>query len=133
MSQENVEALSPIYDEWRRGNWTPAFDIYDPNMEWGWSEEFPDLGGVYHDPELKNKRLQRWLSSWETWRCEAEEYRVNGDFVVVLCRYIGRGKGSGLDIESQGAHVWKLRGGKVVRLEVFSSRKKALESAGLSE
>jgi uncharacterized protein len=133
MSEENVEALRRVYEEWGRGNWRPRFQIYDPEMEWGWSEEFPDLAGVYRDPELRNQRLRQWLSSWESWRCEAEEYIVVGEFVVVLCRYAGRGKGSGVEVESQGAHVWKLRDGKAVRLEVFSSRKKALEAAGLRE
>ncbi len=52
---------------------------------------------------------------------------------MVLCRYTGRGKGSGVDVDVQGAHVWKMRDGKVVRLEIFSNREKALEAAGLRE
>ncbi len=44
MSQKDVEALHTVYEEWGRGNFRPRFDIYDRDMEWGWSEEFPDLG-----------------------------------------------------------------------------------------
>jgi len=46
----------------------------------------------------------------------------------VLCRYRGRGKGSGAEVDVAGAHVWKLRGGKVVRLEVFADAATALAS-----
>jgi ketosteroid isomerase-like protein len=102
-------------------------------MEWGWSAEFPDQAGVVPDPELRSERLRRWLDSWEGWRVEAEEYISAGEFVVVLCRYTGRGKGSGVDVDVQGAHVWKMHDGKVVRLEIFSNREKALEAAGLRE
>jgi uncharacterized protein len=133
MSQENVEALRPVYEEWGRGNFSPRFEVYAPDMEWGWSAEFPDQAGVARDPELRSERLRRWLDSWEGWRVEAEEYISAGEFVVVLCRYTGRGKGSGVDVDVQGAHVWKMRDGKVVRLEIFSNREKALEAAGLRE
>ena len=51
MSQENVDALRPVYEEWGEGNWTPRFDVYAPDFEWGWSEEFPGLHRPSHDPE----------------------------------------------------------------------------------
>ena len=66
----------------------PTFDVYDPEMEWGWSDEFPGLAGVYRDPA---------------------------------------------EVDTRGAHVWKLRGGKVVRLEVFADRARALESVGIQD
>ena len=91
----SIEAIQRVYDEWSRGNWRPKFDLYDDDMEWGWSDEFPGLGGVYRDPAERNERVYEWLSGWEDWRCDAEDYLVHGDQVVALCRYRGRGKGSG--------------------------------------
>ena len=35
-----------------------------------------------------------------------------------------------MEIRQEGAHVFKLRDGKVVRLEIFANRQKALESVG---
>ena len=101
------------------------------DMEWGWSEEFPGLRGVSRDPEARSRRLREWLSPWENWRCEAEEFVSAGEFVVVLTRYTGRGKESGVTVDTKGAHLWTMRNGKAVRLVVFSSREKALEAAGL--
>ncbi len=126
MSQPNVEALRPIYEQWARGNWRPRFDVCAPDMEWGWSEEFPGLEGVGLDPFERSERLRQWLSEWEDWRCEAEEFVAEGDRVVVLTRYRGRGRGSGASVDTTGAHVWTFRDGKVVRLEIFSSRDRAL-------
>jgi ketosteroid isomerase-like protein len=133
MSAENIERLRVVYDEWGRGNWQPRFDFYAPDMEWGWSDEFPGLAAVSRDPEdVRSSRLREWLSPWEEWRCEAEEFVAAGDFVVALTRYTGRGKGSKVDVNSLGAHVWRFRDGQAVRLEVFSSRDRALAAAGLS-
>lgn len=132
MSQENVEAVRRVYVEWGRGNWRPKFDFYDPEMEWGWSDEFPGLAGVYRDPAERNKRVYEWLSGWEDWRCEAEEFVVHGDQVVALTRYRGRGRGSGAIVDTKGAHLWTIRDGKVVRLEVFADRAGALAAAGVT-
>jgi uncharacterized protein len=130
MPPGNANLIRPIYDEWSRGNWRPRFEVYDPRMEWGWSDEFPGLAGVYEDHEDPNPRLRAWLSPWAHWRAEADEYLEIGDYVVVLSTYYGVGKGSGVEISQEGAHVFKLRDGKVVRLEIFANRKKALESVG---
>jgi ketosteroid isomerase-like protein len=133
MSEENVDALRPVYEEWGRGNFRPSSDAYGPDLEWGWSDEFPDSHGVFRDPERRSSRMLEWLSQWEDWRVEAEEYISAGKSVVVLCRYTGRGKESGVAVNTTGAHLWTMRGGRPVRLEIFSSREKALEAAGLRE
>jgi uncharacterized protein len=124
----NVDLIRPIYEDWGRGNWRPRFDVYHQNMEWGWSDEFPGLAGVFEDHDDPNPRLVAWLSGWEHWRAEADEFLEFGDHVVVLATYHGRGRGSGVEISQEGAHVWELRDGKVVRLEIFASRAKALQS-----
>jgi ketosteroid isomerase-like protein len=128
LAPSNVDLIRPIYEEWGRGNWRPRFDLYHPNMEWGWSDEFPGLAGVYEDHEDPNPRLIAWLSGWEHWRAEADEFLEFGDHVVVLATYHGRGRGSGVEISQEGAHVFELRDGKVVRLEIFATRAKALQS-----
>jgi uncharacterized protein len=130
--EANAEALRPVYEEWGRGNWRPRFDVYADDWEWGWSDEFPGLEGpTRDDAEAGSRRLLEWLSPWEDWRCEAEEFVTAGDFVVVLTRYTGRGKESGVAVDTRGAHLWTMRDGKAVRLEVFSSRRRALEAAGV--
>jgi uncharacterized protein len=128
MAPGNVDLVRPIYEEWGRGNWRPRFDVYHPNMEWGWSDEFPGLAGVYEDHDDPNPRLLTWLSGWEHWRAEADEFLEFGDHVVVLATYHGRGRGSGVEISQEGAHVFELRDGKVVRLEIFAARARALQS-----
>ena len=130
-NEANIEVLRPVYEQWSQGNFRPVTDAYGADLEWGWSEEFPDIAGVERGAEGQSDKLLTWLSTWEKWRVEVEEYRTNGDFVVVLTRYIGRGKGSGVDVDTPGAHLWTVRDGRAVRMVVFSDRERALEAAGL--
>jgi len=130
-SQANVDALRPVYDAWSRGDFRPIHDVYGADLEWGWSEEFPDLHGPESDPSVEASSLRSWLAPWEDWRVEVEDFVASGDHVVALARYTGRGKESGVEVDVQGAHLWEFRDGRAVRLEVFSDRKRALEAAGL--
>jgi ketosteroid isomerase-like protein len=131
MGDEDVESLRRVYAEWSEGNFRRVTDVYGTDLEWGWSDEFPDLEGVVRESVARSERLVRWLSSWEKWRVEPEDFIASGEHVVVLCRYTGRGKGSGVDVDTRGAHLWTFLEGKAIRLEVFSSRERALEAAGL--
>src|SRR2546426_4597217 len=51
-----------------------------------------------------------WLSAWEDYRVEPEEYReLDDERVLVLLHNRGRGKTSGLDLEqmqAKGAHLF---------------------------
>ena len=132
---EDIEALRRVYDEhWSHGDWSPNFEFYAADFEWGWSPEFPGLAGVFHDTETPNPRLRTWLSPWEKWTCVAEDYiEVPADQFVVLARYRGVGKGSGAQVDVEGAHVWRVVNGRAKRLEVFATRSAALASVGLNE
>jgi ketosteroid isomerase-like protein len=67
-------------------------------------------------------------------RIEGESFRaVEDDRVLVFVRTHGVGGGSGLEVEGRFAHLLLLRGSRVVRVEVYTDRDKALEAAGLSE
>ena len=64
---------------------------------------------------------------------EPDDFLEIGDHVVVLARYLGRGRGSGVEIHQEGAHVFELRDGMVMRLEIFATRARALEYVRAAE
>jgi uncharacterized protein len=127
MPSKNVEGLRDIYDHWGRGDWAYLPPIYADDFEWGYSDEFPGIAGVFRDTETPNPRMRAWLSGWEQWECDAEEYIEQGDTVIVLTRYRGRGKTSGVDVDVPGAHVWEMRDGMATRFEVFADREAVLK------
>jgi len=133
MASSNVDTVRPLYEAWGRSDFRPSFDAYDDDMEWGWSDEFPGLAGVFRDTRDPNPRLRSWLSPWEEWQCVAEEYIELEDHVVVFAIYRGRGKDSGVPVDQEGAHVLRIRNGKIVRLVIYADRERALAAARAAE
>jgi ketosteroid isomerase-like protein len=81
------------------------------------------------------RRLWRdFLDAWEDVRASPDEIIDAGDRVLVLTRFHGRGKTSGVPLEHMpAAAVFTVGGGKVTRLALYTSRSKALEAVGLRE
>ena len=77
-----------------------------------------------------------FLGAWEEFRIEAEEFReLDSERVLALTRFKGRGKRSGLELEkmrAEGATVFHIRGGRVVKRVSYFNRERALADLGLS-
>jgi ketosteroid isomerase-like protein len=76
---------------------------------------------------------QEWLTPYESYRAETEEYIDAGDKVVMLVRQLGQTKTGGVPIEAESAVVFSFRAGKLSRLEFYLDRDRAMKAAGLSE
>jgi hypothetical protein len=67
---------------------------------------------------------------------EVEEYHeLDDERVLVLVVFSGRGKSSGLAVEeigARGAHLFRIRNGKVVKLIAHMDRERALADLGLA-
>jgi uncharacterized protein len=132
VSQENIDALRPVYEAWEAGSLRAGRDLLDADIESVWPQEFPS-GGVYRGLEGHARAMREWLSPWQDFRLTAEAFFDSGDRVVVPFRVRARGAGSGVEVERRWAHVWTVRGGKAIRFEVFLDPATALQSVGLPE
>jgi len=62
-----------------------------------------------------------------------EEFIDAGDQVVAIVHFRGRGRESGIEVDTRTYAVYTLREGKTIGMEEFTERFEALEAAGLSE
>jgi ketosteroid isomerase-like protein len=134
MSQENVEVVRSIFAAWERGDFSSA-EWAHPEIEFAFADG--PLPGSWTGLNGMAESMRAFLSTWEEWRIEADDYReLDEERVFVLSHFTGRGKASGLDVgqtRAKGAHLFHLRGGRVTRLVAYMDRDQALEAAGLSE
>jgi ketosteroid isomerase-like protein len=76
------------------------------------------------------------VSPWEGFHTQAEAFRERDDErILVLTQMGGRAKTSGVElaqVRSNGAMLWHLRGGKVVRLVNYWDRERALADLGMA-
>jgi ketosteroid isomerase-like protein len=132
MASSNVELVRSIYANWERGDFSSA-DWAHPDIEF----VRPDgLHGSWTALAGMAEGWRGWLSAWDDFRAEVEEYRdLDDERVLVLNRFGGRGKTSGLDVApmgTKGASVFHIRGGKVTRLAAYADRERAFADLGLA-
>ena len=132
MSEENVELARSGYEAYARGDLEAVLALLDSAIEVRPEQEA--MGeDFYRGHEGFLKYVERWLEPWDEYRLIPEQFIDAADKVFVTYRAVGRGKGSGIEVESRWGHLWTIRDGKAVRLEIFSKPDEALEAAGLSE
>ena len=76
--------------------------------------------------------VEQWSAAWDDFRIEPTGFVVSGDRVVVLIHQVGRGKGSGMEIHEDIAHLWIVRDQTAVGYRVYSGQEDALAAVGAS-
>jgi ketosteroid isomerase-like protein len=130
MANENVEFVRRRFGAALEGDWTSARDKLDPEVEIH-DFDLPDAG-IYRGHEGFRAWLDSWSDGWESWRMEDVEFRAAGeDGVIALFRVVARGRHTGIELERDDAIVYRIRGGKIARLDYFNDQRAALDAAGL--
>ena len=128
----NLDLVRSIYAAWERGDFSSA-EWADPNIEFVIADG--PSPGTWTGLSGLAEGHRAWLSAWEGFRSEAQEYReLDDERVLVFSRYSGRGKTSGLELGqmgAEGAGVAQIRAGKVTRLVWYTDRDRALADLGL--
>jgi ketosteroid isomerase-like protein len=131
---ENLDLVRSIYAAWERGDFSSA-EWAHPEIEYVIADgptpgRWSGLTGM-----MEGSRT--FLSAWEDFRAEAEEYReLDGEHVLVLFDPSGHGKTSGVELQAaraKGASLLRIRGGKVTALTWYFDRDRALADLGLKE
>jgi ketosteroid isomerase-like protein len=129
MSQ-NVEIVRRAfaYEIYGVGDRAEAEAIFDPDVVINPTEEGPSYG-----LDAIRDNIEHWKGAWEELEVTTEEFIDAGDRVLVTAHHRGRGRGSGIEVDTRFYLVYSLRNGKVVRSDEYADRADALEAAGLSE
>jgi ketosteroid isomerase-like protein len=132
MSQENVESARAIYERFATTG-TVDFSRFSPDVVWdmsnfaSWPEQplFKGHAGVA-------EFIETWLEPWDEYEQTLEELLDADQHVVGILRISGTAKQSGARVEMPAGHVLTFIDDLLVRVDLYSDPKKALEAAGLS-
>jgi ketosteroid isomerase-like protein len=134
MSQENVDRLRAVFEDFIAGRRNFGEGLLDVDVEWDASGfDILDIGGVYRGPDAVREFWRDWLSAWETVQFEYELLDA-GDRVVALIDQRMRGRATGIEVPfGEYAQVYTFRDGLVVHWKFFTSQSEALKAVGLEE
>jgi ketosteroid isomerase-like protein len=129
VSRENLELVRSIYERWEQGDWS-SVEWADPEIEYSSPGGVDE--GLRHGLEEMGRQWADWLGQFEEFSVTAIDYLESGDQVVVLNRFGGRGRTSGVPMEEMpGAARFRIRDGKVVELAIYVDPDRALRDAGI--
>ena len=130
MSAENVEIVRRAfaYEMYGLGDRAEAEAIFDLYVVMNPTEEGPSYG-----LDAIRDNFEHWKVAWEELDVTIEELIDAGDRVFLTAHHRGRGRGSGVEVDTRLYSVYTLRDGKVLRIDEYADRAEALEAVGLAE
>ena len=87
-------------------------------------------GGTFRGRDAVGDWFGNWFATFEpSYRFDIDEAREIGEVVLLIASHRGRGRTSGVEVARQTGYHYRLRDGKIMRVEIFASPAKALEAA----
>lgn len=134
MSEETLRLAREGYEAWNRHDLEALLRSTAEEWEFDTRLKVPGIERVYRGHEGLRKLFRNWYTEpWEgglSMRIE-RLIELDDERVVGLITFQGRGKHSGVDVSVPYAHVLTFRDGMNVRIDGFTSWRRALEFVGL--
>jgi uncharacterized protein len=128
-----VDIVRRVIDAWNRNQQERAIRYLDPNVVFDATRRRINPK-TYNGAEGMRAMLADRDEVWAEFRLEPDEFVDAGDSIVVIGRWVGKGKGSGIEVRQPVAHLFRLTDGRIVRAEIsYADRGEALKAAGLRE
>jgi len=112
------EIVTSAYEALNRGDVEGALGALSDDAEWEEHSDLPEAGRYSGIGSIRTL-LESFLESWDELHQEVEDARSRDDRVLVLLRFRGTGRGSGVAVETRYAHLWTMHGGKGVRVDAY--------------
>ena len=134
MARANLDLTRSIVAEWERGDYSST-EWQDPEIEFVIADG--PAPGRWKGAAGITEGWGDFLSAWDGFHTEVDEYReLDDERVLVLVRFGGRGKTSGLGVDqmrSRSAGLAHFSEGKMTRLVLYFERERAFADLGITE
>lgn len=137
MSPENVATIRRMYDAWMARDFETVFEAFDAEIRLNPDPDatWVGIGDDYFGHPGVRRYMRALYEAFEEYRPEIEKNLDVGDGrVLTLAIEHGRGRGSGAQVQARRtAHLWTLRDGRAIQLDLFLDRSRAFKAVGLEE
>ena len=128
---KNLDVVKGIYAAFGKGDVPAVLGAFDPQINWLEAENFLlDDQNPYVGPmTVATGVFQRLVERIDNFGVYPEHYHEAGDTVVAEGRYRGTMKATGVAVDTQYAHVWRLRNGLVTGFQQYVDTKQWADAA----
>jgi ketosteroid isomerase-like protein len=119
------ELVCGIIAALNRGDVDGMLARMDPDFEWRPLEASP-VARVYQGHEDVRRYVEDWLTTFEDLRIDVEGLSEVSDRVVAVVHGHGRGRASGVQLDTHFCQVWTVSRGTAMAMEEHTTREEAL-------
>lgn len=129
---DNKEFIKGLYQAFAEGDMPKVLGAMADDIEWWEAEGNPwSIGRAFVGvQEVVEGVLGRIGAEFEGFEVVPDRFLADGDQVVMIGRYRGKGVATGKLLDAQVVHVWTIRGGKLARFEQFVDTRQLTEVLG---
>lgn len=122
MSQSNTGLIRSMYDAFAQGDIPYVLGLLDPQAAWHEAENFvyADRSPYIGPQAVLEGVFMRLGGEWENFGAAVEEILSDGDTVIVLGRYHGTCRATGVAVNAQFVHVYRLQNGRIVHFRQYT-------------
>jgi ketosteroid isomerase-like protein len=128
MSRENVDIARRAIDAFNATDVDAFTALTTLDFEWS-----PSMVAIEAEVFRGSEGIERYFesldSAWEEFHIVRDEFRDHADVVVMLGGLTGRGRNSGVTVDSSLGMVFDFRGGTIARIRGFLDHSEALKAA----
>jgi hypothetical protein len=118
--QENTRVAQQAYEHFKAGNIQALLDLLSDDVEWQLPEiENVPFSGARRGREQVGQFFASVNEEQEALQFEPREVIAQGDTVVALGHYLWRVQSTGRTFESDWAHAFTVREGRIVRFREY--------------
>jgi len=127
MANDNLELIRNLYAAFARGDGPAALSSMDSTIVWNEAENFPyaDRNPYVGPAAVAEGVFFRLATEWDDFQAVPAEFFDAGDTIVVTGRYRAMYKTTQASLNAQFAHVWSVRGGKIVGFQQYTDTAQA--------
>jgi|SRR3954447_11873487 ketosteroid isomerase-like protein len=129
-ADDRIDTVRRLYDAWNSRDFDAAAGLLAPDVEVDRTASMGPDAVTFRGLDEVMAFVRRWLDTWEEAEWTGMEYSLQGEDVIALGLFRGRGLASGAAVEANVTQVFTIRDGKVVRSRLFQSAAEALGAAG---
>jgi ketosteroid isomerase-like protein len=127
---ENEQVVRRALDAWNANDWQTLQRLIAPDVELVAPENWPETGTFKSWPAARNL-LHGLKEAWSEEHLEILAMESRAHWVLVDARWVTRGEGSGLDIETEVWIAYRLEEGRATRIQFSPDETPVREAAGI--
>ena len=130
MSQATVEIIQGLYAAFARGDAAAVMAAMDPGIIWNEAENFPyaDRNPYVGPGAVAEGVFFRLVTEWDQFQALPSEFLDAGNAVVALGYYKATYKATGVALNAQFAHIWRISGGSITGFQQYTDTAQAVRA-----